>query len=49
MATWKRIAERAEKELKKSNKLLDVVREIISYDDRDEDEKIREIVELLND
>lgn len=42
MATWQRIAERAEKK-------LDVIREIISYDDRDEDEKVREIEELLND
>ena len=29
-------------------KKLDVVQEILSYDDRDEDEKIRQINELLN-
>lgn len=34
--------------LEKVKKTLDVISEIISYDDRDEDKKIREIVELLN-
>jgi hypothetical protein len=47
MASWERIAKRAEAALEKANKKLEVIAEIISYDDRDEDEKLKQIVELL--
>jgi hypothetical protein len=47
MASWQRIAERSEQRVKKLESAIEKSLNIISYDDKDEDEKLQEIENTL--